>query len=111
MSRLAAAIRKRVGKKRIIDEMDEVLFSRFLPEPSPLCDKAISIIRQRYFGAGTFTAVCPGKRAIADVEQLQKIPKKSKVPALATVAQVTSVSALRITPKKKVFMTREKLRA
>ena len=43
MSQLATAIRKRVGKKRIVDEMDEVLFSRFLPEPSPPCDEAISM--------------------------------------------------------------------
>ena len=43
MSQLAAAIRKRVGKKRIVDEMDEVLFARFLPEPSPPCDEAISM--------------------------------------------------------------------
>ena len=41
MSELAAVIRKRVDKRRIVDEMDEALFSRFLPEPSPPCNEPV----------------------------------------------------------------------
>ena len=37
--------------------------------------------------------------------------KKSRVPALASVAQVSAVDDLQNTPKKKVLMTREKLRS
>ena len=36
MSELAAVVRKRVGKRHIVDEMDEALWSKFLPEPSLL---------------------------------------------------------------------------
>ena len=52
------------------------------------------------------------KRPISEVAQLQVNPlKKSRVPALASVAQVALGSELHNTPKKKVLMTRETLRS
>ena len=53
-----------------------------------------------------------GKRPITEVDRLLKIPKKkSRVPALASIDLVTTERTLQNTPKKKVLMTREKLRA
>ena len=54
----------------------------------------------------------PAKRSFSQVEQSQPVHvMKSKVPALASVAQVAAEGDLQNTPKKKVLMTREKLRA
>ena len=113
MSELAAVIRKRVDKRRIVDEMDEALWSKFLPEPSPPCGDAVS---RGVEGVVAPKAALPlsgaGKRPITDVDRLQEIPKKkSRVPALASLDLVTAERTLQGTPKKKVLMTREKLRA
>ena len=93
--------------------MDEALFSRFLPEPSPPCNEGDSEAGKAALqGQDSLLRTGPAKRSFSQVEQSQPIHvMKSKVPALASVAQVTAESDLQNTPKKKVLMTREKLRA
>ena len=113
MSQLADTIRKRGQWKRAVDVMDEALFSRFLPEPSPPRDEADAGAVDTLL-SGQMLAKKAGKpkRPISEVEQLLVNPlKKSKVPALASVAQVALMNELHNTPKKKVLMTREKLRS
>ena len=113
MSQLADSIRMREEKKRVVDVMDEALFSRFLPEPSPPCDEDDSVgIDALSSGQGLSQKAGDTKRPISVVAQVQINPlKRSKVPALASVAQVSAVDDLQNTPKKKVLMTREKLRS
>ena len=112
MSQLATTIRKRVDERRIVEAMDEELFSRFLPEPSPPCGDVDPSNDTVLPVQGSLLQTGSGKRPFAEVEQAQKIPKKkSRIPALASFVQVASESTLQDTPKKKVLMTREKLRA
>ena len=113
MSQLANSIRMRNERKRVVDVMDESLFSRFLPEPSPPCDDANSGgVNAHSSDQGLSQKAGSIKRPISEVAQLQVNPlKKSRVPALASVAQVSAVEDLHNTPKKKVLMTREKLRS
>ena len=113
MRQLAATIRKRDERKRVVDVMDEALFSRFLPEPSPPHDEAdLVVIDTPLSWQELSQKTGHAKRAFSEVEQLLVNPlKKSKVPALASVAQVSAEDELHNTPKKKVLMTREKLRA
>ena len=113
MRQLAATIRKRDERKRVVDVMDEALFSRFLPEPSPPHDEAdLVVVDTPLSGQELSQKTGHAKRAISEVEQLLVNPlKKSMVPALASVAQVPAEDELHNTPKKKVLMTREKLRA
>ena len=77
MSELAAVIRKRANNRRIVDEMDEALWSKFLPEPSPPCSVAVS---KGVEGVVAPKAALPlsglGKRPITDVDLLQKIPEE-----------------------------------
>ena len=113
MSQLADSIRMREGKKRIVEAMDEALFSRFLPEPSPPRDQADSGgVDTLLSGQDLLQKAGKAKRPISEVSQVLVNPaKKSKIPALASVAQVSVVNELQNTPKKKVLMTRETLRA
>ena len=104
---------RRESKRRIVDEMEEALFSRFLPELSPPADDVtkvgdVSILP----GQKPLLRTEPGTLFCSEVENLQIIPKKrSKVPALASIAQITAEGALGTTLKKKMHMTREQLRA
>ena len=113
MSQLADSIRMREKKKRVVDVMDEELFSRFLPEPSPPRVEAESVgIDTLSSGQDLSQKTGNTKRSISEVEQLHVCPlKKSKVPALASISQVSAVDDLQNTPKKKVLMTRETLRS
>ena len=113
MGELATVIRRRVDKRRIVEEMDEALWSKFLPEPSPPCGEMASEIKGGAVPPETALPLAgAGKRSISEVAQVLKIPKKkSEVPALASIDLVTTERSLQNTPKKKVLMTREKLRA
>ena len=82
---------------RIYEEKDDALFSRFLPLPSSPEPEA---------------QLPKKKRAISDVDDLLlRIPKRSNVPALASLHLVPGGGADGQTPKKNVLVTRQKLRA
>ena len=88
MRQLAGTIRKREERKRVVDVMDEALFSRFLPEPSPPHDEADpGVVDTPLLGQELAQKTGHAKRAISEVEQLLVNPlKKSKVPAVTSVA-------------------------
>ena len=102
---LARAIRKRELQQRQDDEMDEALFSTFLPEPqSPLSE------------SGSLTKAADGsmavKRGITEVSDLTSIPKKKpRVPEVASVEEVLAAAGDDIASGKKILLTRERLRA
>ena len=109
---LAVSIRRREARERHDDELDDELFSRFLPEPvspvseaerMPMEEEDPSVLRS---GEGSPSR----KRSFSAMGELAKIPKKSKVPELASVARVES-ERVDEGSSKKVLLTREKLRA
>ena len=94
---LAAIITREQEDNRIFEEKDDALFSRFLPLPSSPEPEA---------------QLQAKKRAISDVDDLLlRIPKRSNVPALASLHLVPGGGADGQAPKKNVLVTRQKLRA
>ena len=94
---LAAIMTRNQESKRINDEKDDELFSRFLPEPSTPEPEVEDPTR---------------KRAVSEVDDLlQRIPKKTKIPALAALHLVPGGGADGQATKKNVLVTRQKLRA
>ena len=51
------------------------------------------------------------KRGISELASFASIPKKSKIPALASIEHLAGNLSVGTTPKKKLLVTREKLRA
>ena len=101
---LARSIQLRESQRRRFETMDDDLFSTFLPDPvSPLSD----------------TDPLPGgddepktpKRKLSEVSGLKPIPKKPRVPELATADEIFAEGSDDVTTRKKVLLTREKLRA
>ena len=105
LQEVAAAVRRREEQARQDDLQDDELFSRFLPEPvSPVSSgterqSAIPLVNPR-----------PLKRDVSMVEALDPIPKKAKRPTLVSLDEVSG-NLFGETPKKKLLMTRERLRA
>ena len=94
---LAAIITRDQECKRIDDERDDELFSLILPEPSSPEPEVEELTR---------------KRAVSDVDDLLvRIPKRSKIPALAPLHMVPGGGADGQSAKKNVLVTRQKLRA
>ena len=111
MEQLAVTLRSREDQKRSANELDDELFSMLLPDPiSPLSEAEVPPI------ASAPAAVPPvevglKKRSASSMENLTVIPKKkSSIPALASLAQVIAENTTENTPKKKILMTRERLR-
>ena len=103
LKRLARTIRQRVAQQRQDDELDEELFSTFLPDPvSPI-------------SVGDHSSPLEGrkskKRVSSVVTGLTPIPKKSKIPDIASFDEVFADGSEEISTRKKVLLTREKLRA
>ena len=103
---LAIALRLKDKVARRDDLQDEELFSRFLPEPiSPGSSEHERADMLGIVGGGS------RKRGVSAVADLEPIPRKSKVPALASIEHLSTNLSLGATPKKKLLVTREKLRA
>ena len=93
---LAVIISRDQEANRVDDEKDDELFSLILPSPSPEPDAQVPA----------------KKRAIANVDDLlMRIPKRSKIPALASLHLVPGGGADGQAAKKTVLVTRQKLRA
>ena len=102
LQKLAGMIRQREAQERQDDELDAELFSTFLPDPvSPRSedDAASSALERR-----------AKKRVISEVTEVAPIPK-ARVPELACVDEVFADGSDEISTRKKVLLTREKLRA
>ena len=103
LQKLAGMIRQREAQERQDDELDAELFSTFLPDPvSPRSedDAASSALERR-----------AKKRVISEVTEVAPIPKKARVLELAYVDEVFADGSDEISTRKKVLLTREKLRA
>ena len=98
---LAVAIRDR-EKARLEDAADDELFTQFLGAES----KAVHPVPEV---PGLVKPAPSLKRGISTVAEV--IPRKSKVPALVSLARATEELADICTFKKKILLTREKLRA
>ena len=111
MQDLAVFIRQKELQARREEVLDEELFARFLPEPvSPesevetFPDEVFSIPKAPVSGSGD------RKRGVSLITESASIPKKSKIPALASISQVVGETSTAASVKK-VLETREKLRA
>ena len=98
---LAVAIRGR-ERSRHEDEADEKLFTQFLGAKS----RAVDPVLAEAVVTEPTLSLKRGFSALADV-----IPRKSKIPALVSLARATEDLADICTYKKKILLTREKLRA
>ena len=100
LQRLALVLQQREALQVQDDEMDEELFSTFLPEPtSPL------------LGSDTSGVRVSKKREISAISSLSSIPKKPRIPEIATVDEVFADGSEEVSTRKKVLLTRERLRA
>ena len=95
---LAAVLKRREEQVCLDDQKDNELFLEFLPVKKPSVSEP-----------GLSTEV--RKRTAAEALDLEKIPKKSKIPALASFAAISEFCDNRGASKKRVLLTREKLRA
>lgn len=101
---LAWCIRLKKSQLRRIEAMDDELFSTFLPSPvSPLSDT------DPLAGGGEEHKL--PKRKISEISEMKPLPKKARIPELATAEEVFADGSDEITTRKKVLLTREKLRA
>ena len=107
---LASKLRREDERERLEDSKDDELFLRFLPEVPPAAQisdvSAVDPASSRSLSQVTTSR----KRDASAVTDVVRIPKKSKVPALASLSRVSGLSNDG-SPKKRVLVTREKLRA
>ena len=113
VTQVAGTIRMREDQRRAAGFMDDELLSKLLPDPPSTSSDAERILEAHSSpksAAGLESSSM--KRGVSFINPITVIPKnKSKIPALANVAAVSDSGAVDETPKKKVLMTREKLRA
>ena len=105
MQGLAVNLRRSEEQERVEDEKDEALFELFLPKMVLPTDQLGGVGAQP--GDGPTGSRKRGSSAIG----LDKIPMKSKIPALTALSRIAVPGDDGNTPKKNVIMTREKLRA
>ena len=107
LQELSIALRRKENQARRDDLQDAELFSQFLPEPvSPISSDHEPSAPVVDAGVAGFK-----RRGISTVAALEAIPRKSKKPALASIEQLAKDLSEGVTPKKKLLVTRERLRA
>ena len=112
MQELAIVIRQNELRKRREKEFDDELFARFLPEPtSPYSDEVPSPEEVAAIPKESEVELGSLKRGISLVADSCPIPKKSKIPALASVSRIIQGDTSATASVKSVLDTREKLRA
>ena len=93
---LAAAMRAQVAKNILDDEKDEEMLLRLLPVPSPLSEVELipdgDGLQRRADGSR--------KRVFSAIEDLTVIPKKSSIPALASLSRMQELVDHGCIPKK-----------
>ena len=88
---------------------DEELFAQFFPISKPIVPE-VKVARPAQSELPAKVAGTP-KRGISSITALEPIRKKSKIPALASLAQLSAIAAEEGAQKKRVLVTREKLRS
>ena len=114
---LAVSLSRSVAAKVVSEEQDDDLFDQFLPEHSTMAAGPLSSDAGQSF-AGIVHPASPVSRKrcsseIADNPSPQVILKKkrSSIPALASLCELSGGSDLGGAAKKRTLLTREKLRA
>ena len=98
---LAVAMRARATGALLYDEKDDEILLRLLPQPSPPnSDDGPHVLGSM-----------PKKRVFSAIDDLPIIPKKTSVPALASLSRVQELIGQGSLTKKQALLTREKLRA
>ena len=122
LQELAISLRRREELTALVDAEDDDLFAQFLPAtvaPVPSVDsgcptEGVSQVdgpsRKRHSSVLAEQAVTPVKKSKLP-SLVAPIPKKSRVPALASIDRVTQSHPEGLLTKKKLLLTREKLRA
>ena len=95
---LAAVLKRREKQVFLDDQNDGKLFAEFMPDKESAVAKVELSTEAR-------------KRTASEALDLGRIPKKSKIPALASFSAIADLCDDRGTSKKRVLLTREKLRA
>ena len=103
---LAITIRRRKEQMRQDDELYRQLFSQHLPEPT----SHLSYLDGNSEAKVHKVAHVSKKRSIQAVTDILSIPKKGRIPDLATLAQVIEENWDWVFSKKKILVTRERLR-
>ena len=98
---LAVAMRARATSALLYDEKDDEILLRLLPQPSP----SNSDDGPQALGS------MPKKRVFSAIDDPPIIPKKTSVPALASLSRVQELIGQGSVTKKQALLTREKLRA
>ena len=109
---LAISMRQQESRIRVENERDAELLS-LLPEPmSPVSDEEVPVLDPGLPSAAEILGDVPArKRNVAEVLPLQPIPKKARLPLLASIDQLAAEDVIGGSSKGRALMTREKLRA
>ena len=107
---LALRLQREEARERADDSQDEALLTRWLPAPS-LVEQKSPVPDDPASGSSKPLPLTtePKKRALADPAEAPGLLKKSKIPALASLSRVSGLN-IDGSPKRRVLVTREKLR-
>ena len=107
---LAEVLRVEATLSHLDDEKDGKLLLRLLPQPSPPHVEEAKLV-----GDATKSVAAVDrpsrKRGFSDIAVLSSIPKKSTIPALASITRMQELVDLGCASKKQALLTREKLRS
>ena len=109
MQDLVVSLRQAKMQQHFDDVKDKELFAQFFPISKPVVPE-IKAAQPAQSEQVTKVADTP-KRGISAITALEPIRKKSKIPALASLSQLSTIAAEEGAQKKRVLVTREKLRA
>ena len=104
---VAITIRRRKEQMRQDDELDRLLFSQPLSEPTSHLSCLDGTSDAKIHKVGHVSK----KRSIQAVTDFSSIPKKGRIPDLATLDQVREENWEGVFSKKKILLTQERLRA
>ena len=107
---LASKLRREEERERVEDSTDDKLFSRFLSEVPPVAQISGVAAVDPASSRSLLRVTTSRKRDASAVTDVVRIPKKSKITALASLSRVFGLCN-DASPKKRVLVSREKLRA
>ena len=98
-------MRAQAATSQLDDDRDDELLLRLLPQPeSPCLEEDLPLI-------DPVIEAPSKKRGFSSIDDLPKIPMKSKIPALASISRMQELIDHGCASKKQALMTREKLRS
>ena len=103
---LVISLRQAEMLEHLDDAKDDALFSEFFAKPRAP-DPEVMIVQPSQVLEGT-SASHARKRGVSQVVSWNPIPKKSRIPVLASLSQLSTIAATEGAQKKRVLVTREK---